>query len=82
MDASELGWLKMPTLMHYAWASQWYDYYTNMLAQVDSYNVVVPIARDVVRLLPSPQLLCSDHISLSLSHTHTHHCGRACSSSR
>jgi hypothetical protein len=56
LDASELGWLKMPTLMHYAWASQWYDYYTNMLAQVDSYDVVVPIARDIVRLLPSSQL--------------------------
>jgi hypothetical protein len=39
----------MPTLMHYAWASQWYEYYTNMLAQVDSYDYTIPIARNIVR---------------------------------
>jgi len=39
----------MSTLMHYAWASQWYEYYTNMLAQVDSYDYTIPIARNIVR---------------------------------
>lgn len=41
----------MPTLMHYAWASQWYDYYTKMLAQAASYDYVMPIAKNIVRIL-------------------------------
>ncbi len=48
LSLTELGWLKMPTLMHYAWASQWYNYYTTLLEKLRTFDQSISILSNLV----------------------------------
>lgn len=45
---AELGWVKLPALMHLAWAAQWLDYSRRMTAQLSEPALTLPVFRDQV----------------------------------
>lgn len=49
---AELGWVKLPTLMHLAWGAQWLDYTRRLSADLSRPALTLPVFENQASVEP------------------------------